>query len=80
MGLDNDRLLERYRKMLLIRTIEDKHGQLLAEGKSNKDVAVALGVSVKTVDAHRANVMHKLNLHSVTELVRYAVRNQLIEA
>jgi DNA-binding NarL/FixJ family response regulator len=54
--------------------------QLLAEGKSNKEVAVALGVSVKTVDAHRANVMHKLNLHSVTALVRYAIRNKIIEA
>jgi DNA-binding NarL/FixJ family response regulator len=54
--------------------------QLLTEGKTNKDVAVALGVSVKTVDAHRANVMHKLDLHSVTDLVRYAIRNQLIEA
>ncbi len=54
--------------------------QLLAEGKSNKEVAVALGVSVKTVDAHRANVMHKLDLHSVTDLVRYAVRNQIIAA
>jgi DNA-binding NarL/FixJ family response regulator len=54
--------------------------QLLAEGKSNKEVAVALGVSVKTVDAHRANVMHKLNLHSVTDLVRYAIRNTIIEA
>lgn len=54
--------------------------QLLTEGKTNKEVAVALGVSVKTVDAHRANVMHKLDLHSVTDLVRYAIRNQLIEA
>jgi DNA-binding NarL/FixJ family response regulator len=54
--------------------------QLLVEGKSNKEVAVALGVSVKTVDAHRANLMHKLNLHSVTDLVRYAIRNQIIEA
>jgi DNA-binding NarL/FixJ family response regulator len=54
--------------------------QLLTEGKTNKDVAVTLGVSVKTVDAHRANVMHKLDLHSVTDLVRYAIRNQLIEA
>lgn len=54
--------------------------QLLAEGGSNKDVAVALGISVKTVDAHRANVMHKLNLHSVTDLVRYAIRNQVIPA
>jgi len=54
--------------------------QLLAEGKTNKEVAVALGISVKTVDAHRANVMHKLNLHSVTDLVRYAIRNQIIAA
>ena len=54
--------------------------QLLAEGRSNKEVAVALGVSVKTVDAHRANVMHKLHLHSVTDLVRYAIRNQIIAA
>lgn len=54
--------------------------QLLAEGRSNKEVAVALGISVKTVDAHRANVMHKLNLHSVTDLVRYAIRNQIITA
>lgn len=52
--------------------------QLLAEGCSNKEVAVGLGVSVKTVDAHRANLMHKLNLRSVTDLVRYAVRNQII--
>jgi DNA-binding NarL/FixJ family response regulator len=54
--------------------------QLVAEGKTNKEVAVALGVSVKTVDAHRANVMHKLDLHSVTDLVRYAIRNQIIGA
>ena len=54
--------------------------QLLTEGKTNKEVAVALGVSVKTVDAHRANVMHKLHLHSVTDLVRYAIRNQIIVA
>ena len=54
--------------------------QLLAEGKTNKEVAVALGVSVKTVDAHRANLMHKLNIHSVTDLVRYAIRNTIIDA
>jgi len=54
--------------------------QLLVEGKTNKEVGVTLGVSVKTVDAHRANVMHKLDLHTVTELVRYAIRNQIIEA
>jgi DNA-binding NarL/FixJ family response regulator len=54
--------------------------QLLAEGKTNKEVATALGISVKTVDAHRANVMHKLRLHSVTDLVRYAIRNKIIAA
>jgi DNA-binding NarL/FixJ family response regulator len=53
--------------------------QLLAEAKTSKDVAVKLGVSVKTIDAHRANIMRKLNLHSVAELVRYAIREGLIE-
>ena len=54
--------------------------QLLTEGKSSKEVAVALGISVKTAETHRANIMRKLELHSVSELVRYAVRNQIIEA
>lgn len=54
--------------------------QLLAEGKSSKEVAVSLGISVKTAETHRANIMRKLELHSVSELVRYAVRNQIIEA
>lgn len=54
--------------------------QLLAEAKTSKEAAARLGVSVKTVDAHRANIMRKLDLHSVTELVRYAVRNKIIEA
>lgn len=54
--------------------------QLLAEGKSSKEVAVALGISVKTAETHRANIMKKLELHSVSELVRYAVKNQVIEA
>lgn len=53
--------------------------QLLAEGGSNKEVAVKLGVSVKTIDAHRANIMRKINLHSIAELVRYAIREKLIE-
>lgn len=54
--------------------------QLLAEGKSSKEVAVSLAISVKTADTHRANIMRKLDLHSVTELVRYAVRNQIVKA
>ena len=54
--------------------------QLLAEGRSSKEVAVTLGISVKTAETHRANIMRKLELHSVSELVRYAVRNQIIEA
>jgi DNA-binding NarL/FixJ family response regulator len=54
--------------------------QLLAEGKSSKEVAVALNISVKTAETHRANIMRKLEMHSVSELVRYAVRHQMIEA
>jgi DNA-binding NarL/FixJ family response regulator len=54
--------------------------QLLAEGKSSKEVAVALGISVKTAETHRANIMRKLEIHSVSEVVRYAVKNQIIEA
>ena len=54
--------------------------QLLAEGKSSKEVAVALGLSVKTAETHRANIMRRLDCHSVSELVRYAIRNKIIEA
>jgi DNA-binding NarL/FixJ family response regulator len=54
--------------------------QLLAEGKSNKEVAAILGISVKTAETHRANIMLKLDFHSVTELVRYAVRNKIIQS
>lgn len=54
--------------------------QLLAEGKSNKEVAASLGISVKTAETHRAAIMRKLGFHSIGELVRYAVRNHLIEA
>ena len=53
--------------------------QLLAEGKSNKEVAAGLGISVKTAETHRANIMLKLDFHSITELVRYAVRNNIIQ-
>jgi DNA-binding NarL/FixJ family response regulator len=54
--------------------------QLLAEGHSSKEVARSLGISVKTADTHRTNVMRKLDLHSLGELVRYAIRNNLIQA
>lgn len=53
--------------------------QLLAEGKSNKEAADALGISPNTVETHRRNVMSKLKLRSASELVRYAVRNNIVE-
>ncbi len=53
--------------------------QLLAEGKSNKEIAVALNITVKTAETHRANLMRKLDLHSISDLVRYAIRNNIIE-
>jgi DNA-binding NarL/FixJ family response regulator len=53
--------------------------QLLAEGKANKEVANLLGISVNTAEAHRANIMLKLDLHSLAELVHYAIRNQIIK-
>ena len=54
--------------------------QLLAEGKSNKEVAEALGISVRTAETHRASILRKLNLDSVAGVVRYAIRNKIIEA
>ena len=54
--------------------------QLLAEGKTNKEVAQTLGISVKTAETHRANIMLKLNLHSVTDLVHYAIRNEMVRS
>ena len=54
--------------------------QLLAEGNSSKEVAGALGISVKTAETHRSNIMRKLQVHSVSELVRYAIKNSIIEA
>lgn len=53
--------------------------QLLAEGNSNKEIAQMLNLSLKTVETHRANIMHKLGLKSITDLVLYAVRNHIIE-
>ena len=54
--------------------------QLLAEGKANKEVATAMGISVKTVETHRGNVMSKLGMHSLSDLVRYAIQNEIIRA
>jgi DNA-binding NarL/FixJ family response regulator len=53
--------------------------QLLVEGQSNKEVASSLGIGVKTAEAHRANLMKKLGVHSMSELVRYAIRNRIVE-
>ncbi len=53
--------------------------QMIAEGKTNKEIASRLNLSVYTVDAHRGRIMEKLNLHSVGELVRFAVRAGLID-
>ena len=52
---------------------------LIAEGKSSKEVAAILGISEATAETHRANLMRKLDVHSVSEIVRYAIRNRLIE-
>jgi DNA-binding NarL/FixJ family response regulator len=54
--------------------------QMLAEGRSNKEIASSLSISVKTVETHRATVMRKLDINSIVELVHYAIRNQLVEA
>jgi DNA-binding NarL/FixJ family response regulator len=69
-GAPADRLTPREREVV----------QLIAEGHTSKDIALQLGLSVKTADAHRANVMRKLDLHSVSELVLYAVRNNIVQA
>ena len=53
--------------------------QLLAEGRSNKEVASALAISIKTVETHRASIMRKLNLDSLSDLVRFAIRSKIIE-
>jgi DNA-binding NarL/FixJ family response regulator len=52
--------------------------QLLAEGKTNWCIAQILGISINTVETHRGNVMHKLGLESIVELVHYAIRNDLV--
>ena len=73
---DSDRI-ERPARRLTPR--EREIVQLLAEGKSNKEIAAFLNISVKTAETHRANIMLKMSFHSVTELVRYAVKNKIIQ-
>ncbi len=68
-AMGNNRLTAREREIV----------QLIAEGKSSKEIAVALGLSVKTAETHRSNLMRKLQLHSVSELVLYAVRNNIVQ-
>lgn len=54
--------------------------QLLAEGRANKEVATTLSITTKTAETHRSRIMAKLEMHSMCELVRYAIRNHIIEA
>jgi two-component system, NarL family, response regulator NreC len=54
--------------------------QLLSEGRSNKEVAQVLGISIRTAEKYRANILRKLSLNSIASLVRYAIRNKIIEA
>lgn len=70
----------RRREKLALTTRESEILQLLAEGKSNKEIAGVLGISQRTVENHRANIMHKLRLRSFSELVRYAIGRKIIEA
>jgi two-component system response regulator NreC len=77
-------VLDDYRKHVtdpidLLSSREREVLQMLAEGKTNKEIAVILNLSVYTVDAHRGRIMEKLNVHSINELVRFAVRKGLID-
>ncbi len=79
-----DGVLTDYRKHVtdpldLLTNREREVLQLIAEGKTNKDIAQALQLSVYTVDAHRGRIMEKLNLHSTGELVRFAMRAGLVD-
>ena len=81
-------LVEDYIRQLRDKDIEDSYEllttrereilQLVAEGKSNKDIAALLNLSVYTVETHRSNIMEKLNLHTVPELILYAVRKGIV--
>jgi len=80
----SDAVLSDYRKHVtnpidLLTSREREVLQLVAEGKSNKEIATALQLSVYTVEAHRGKIMEKLNLHSASELVRFAIRNGIID-
>jgi two-component system, NarL family, response regulator NreC len=80
----SDAVLDDYRRHVtnpidLLSSREREVLQMLAEGKTNKEIAAILNLSVYTVDAHRGRIMEKLNLHSINDLVRFAVRNGLIE-
>jgi DNA-binding NarL/FixJ family response regulator len=80
----SDAVLSDYRRHVtdpidLLSSREREVLQMLAEGKTNKDVANTLNLSVHTVDAHRGRIMEKLNLHSIGELVRFAMRQGLID-
>ncbi len=82
-GVSNS-VLDDYRRHVtnpidLLTSREREVLQMLAEGKTNKEIAGILKLSVYTVDAHRGRIMEKLNLHSINELVRFAVRNGLID-
>ena len=78
-SLDGDDRL-RHRKPVLLTSREREVLQLLAEGQANKKVATALGITTKTAETHRARIMAKLEVHSMSELVRYAIRNSIIQA
>lgn len=81
-------MLDDYMRFLQQRNLQDSYEllterekevlQLLAEGKSNKEVATILDVSTYTVDSHRTHLMQKLNLHNTAEIVLYAVRKKII--
>lgn len=80
----SDAVLSDYRRHVtdpldLLTTREREVLQLIAEGKTNKEIATSLNLSVYTVEAHRGRLMEKLNLHSTGELVRFAVRSGLID-
>src|SRR5271169_2737188 len=80
----SDAVLSDYRRHVtdpldLLTSREREVLQMIAEGKTNKEIATSLELSVYTVEAHRGRVMEKLNLHSTGELVRFALRNGLID-